>query len=465
MVVLFHALQNIPIPLGTSQWQIDRRDGVMKVLGTFGVMSFFFCAGRAQAFNRKKYTQFLQSRALRLLVPFLFAVPLCLQPAQYIACANGFDMLGCSVAYSPGMPYLTFIESWFDNIGNSIIHLHWLWFLPCIFFNDMMNFGTQRILAYYFEGGWYNEQPSPDDMAEADAVSGGFEFLFQRPDVVYALALQLLFQVVTAVLWQTVAQFWFLFWTVQITLIYLLKRLRETKRYEYWFLARCLLPTTSALWTLFWVDGVAESILQTYAIYTFFTNYGFILQLAEPFLETKMADAGTSAKPYVTCIMFFLFCLCLPTSGTEYNPSVPPLYMDDTSSLAMLGLLGSWLLITLTDMLFKTHFNSAIDKFQYHHFKQFCMVAYVVHMLFLVAVIAYVNGSLPGAMSYPLRWIVDVALVFWCCALVYAFLLNYQTTRIIFGLKRYQLTTLAHEESREESSVEMAHRDSVGIPL
>jgi len=441
MVVVVHAGQDVPKPSGMPEYLNERRLGFLKMLCQFGVTTFFYCGGKVQALKQVGYSKFLSSRFRRVILPLVVAIPLVLQPAQFLACSNGIHSAHCQFIWpvqSEPVTYLVFLQHWVSLGVYSFSKMHWLWFLPTIFLTDALNFAPTRWMSFYFQGGWINvNSDSKDNVPRYETFYEEFaDAILKRPDAAGASFVLVFYYTGVSIFIPRMLIYFLAYWTAMILVFVGLVCLRKTKRYEVWWVTSKILPALSMLFALYWIqeEGGSTAILNI-TMFTLFGAQGYLEQVVDPFLEMNCNRGGKTLRPSNFILTIFLIAICAPTSGADEEYYKVPMFRKEPW-LAVLATVGNWIAVWLLDRFSYAYMNEEFSHFQYFHFTQCAMIIYVFHMLFLVVAIVFISPLLPGSVGYVVRFSIDIAVVLSLCGALYALLLQYHTTRFIFGLRR-----------------------------
>jgi len=457
MVVLVHISQQATEPINAPQWQVDRREGIIKVLCTFGISIFFYCCGMAQTFKRGSWCGFVWRRFKRLILPFFVAIFIVLQPTQFISCEYGLKVrtASCTMVYpdtdADGWPeegvytsynYGEFLLEWckvLKDPSNMLGLFAWLWFLPLMFLTDTMNFAGTRWMLFCFEGGWFEKRPKLNADPKLNSFRQWFKAAVERKDELFATAFMFLWHLLCCILFPQITWFFIAYWIFLLMICIGLAYIRRSKWWFAWWVVKKIIPLLSCLTALNWPSDknarAAAGLLQ----FVLFSNQGYLQQLVFDFQEKHFInDATRNCMVANLVVTVFLIALCTPTSGTDTTPFNIPMYNDDASGLAMLATIGNWITIQISDGYMRVHYQKRGNPSMYFHFTQFPMILYVFHFFFVVFCSNWITVKLVDVWwSYPLSFSINVVFTAGMNFLLYAFLLQFKTTRFIFGVRQF----------------------------
>lgn len=456
MVILVHICQESNKPTDMPLWESERNDGIVYILCTFGITIFFFCGGMVQTFKRNTWVQFSWKRFQRLILPFIIAIPIVLQPTQFISCQYGMKLrrANCMHMYpstdSPGYPepgeftmysYPEFVNEWFKTFMSSDIVsiFHWLWFLPLFFFTDILNFVACRWMLFFFEGGWYKKADAPGVYVEpkTKTLKEWVHLAIQKKDLLFATGFTAVWQILSTCIFPTMVFYWIGYWVavfiISIGLIYL----RRTKRWQIWWVVKKIFPALTCFYALFWPEDKSEFFVGL-QFFVLFSNQGYLQQLVYEFQKIHCTESASKICMAADLVfVVFMIALCAPTSGDPERPWNAPMYRG-RMGLAFLATIGNWITIQLCEVLFRAYYSRRGNSWVFFHFTQFPMILYVYHMLFIIIATTWVTNPLvdyPG--SYPVIYIITFLFSYGGSGLVYAFFLYFRVTRTIFGVRQF----------------------------
>jgi len=433
-VILVHAMEQLPSTAeNTPQWMIERKDGFMRVFCTFGVPIFFYISGTAQALNRQNFWTYSKKRVLRMLLPTILAIPILLQPTQYMACNTGHTRKWCK-AYFPDYPitYLSFLKNWYSSGLAVFSDLHWLWFLPAMLCVDLLNYAPGRIMLYLLEGGFYGK-------------NGKKRPLKERGDIIASCVLNLLYLTISGFAWPGLIPYQIAFVLAIIFVCIGLRLFVNTRQYPVWFITCWIFPIFTALLALWWPhqsngDEAAGSILLTFNLFTIFSLQGQLEQMALPYWLKFERDGGKNYGLYKIIKVsrfiwtLFWFSISIPSSGTENRISQVPMYRK-SPELAFLGQIGTWVALKIMHGIAIKYYNEVIDEVLFLHITQSPIIIYLFHMPLIVLSFG-ISDCFSPSISFVYTFLVDTTFVFITSFLIYYMLLQSKVTRAFFGLKK-----------------------------
>lgn len=457
MVVLVHICQEATMPTDAPQWQIDRKEGVIKVLCTFGISIFFYCCGMAQTFKRNSWCTFVWRRFQRLILPLFVAIFVVLQPTQFISCEYGLKVrtASCKTFYpdtdAGGWPeegvytsynYGEFLLEWFKVLkdpSNLLSVFSWLWFLPLMFWTDIMNFAGTRWMQFSFEGGWYKTRPDLTKSPQSNSFGQWISAAVKQKDVLFATAFMFLYHSASCFLFPQLAWFFITYWIFLLMTCIGLVYIRRSKSWFAWWVVKKILPLLTCLTALYWPSEEMPEAGATQLQFVLFANQGYLQQLVYDFEQMHFIDAGRRNCMVANLVVtVFLIALCTPTSGHDTTPFHIPMYNDDASGLAFLATIGNWITIQISDGYMRVHYQRRGNPRMYFHFTQFPMILYVFHFFFIVFASNWITVKLVDVWwSFPLSFSINVIFTAIMTGLLYAFLLQFETTRFIFGVRQF----------------------------
>lgn len=453
-VVFVHICQEASVAaINMPEWEKGRNEGAVNIFCTFGITIFFFCCGMAQTFKRNMWCDFIRRRFKRLILPFVLAVPLVLQPAQFISCQYGLKLrrVGCDHMYpstdSPGYPvkgtftlysYPQFLKSWFEEFASSdfLVIFNWMWFLPAMFVTDFLSFMGCRWLMFFFESGWFTKDEAPS--AQEKRINPlRFESALVRKDVLLATCFMAAYNTLTSILFPKLVFYWIGYWASLATVCIGLAFLRRTKRWQIWWFVKKIFPMLSCFYALFWpLDGSVMFInLQQFVL---FTQQGYLEQLVFDFQKVHCAEASTkSCMAFNLVLVIFMIGACAPTGFHADRPFEIPMYKGHMG-LALLATIGNWVTIEICDSIMRAYYGKRGNPWVFFHFTQFPMVLYIYHFFFLILAATWVTRPLVNySWSYPLIYFITFVFTYGCTGLLYMVLLQFETTRSLFGIRKF----------------------------
>jgi len=456
VVVFVHICQEASVAtINMPDWEKERNNGAVEVFCTFGITIFFFCCGMTQTFKRNTWFEFTVRRFNRLILPFLVAIPLVLQPTQFISCQYGKKLrrAGCKHMYpssdSPGYPlegtftlynYPEFLNFWFQRFASSEIVsiFNWMWFLPIMFATDIMSFMGCRWMLFFFEGGWYTKENSPSARS-TEPLHIRVQSALGKKDVLVATCFMIMYNMVTSIMYPQLVVYWMGYWVSLITVCIGLVCLRRTKRWQIWWVVKKILPTLTCFYALFWpLDNSAMIInLQQFVL---FSQQGYLQQLVDEFQKVYCAEpASRSCMAFNLVLVVFMVGACAPTGVQAATPFEVPMYKGNMG-LALLATIGNWITIETCDSLMRAYYDKRGNPWIFFHFVQFPMVLYIFHFFFLVIATTWVTMPLVDYnWSYPLVYFIAFVFTYGCTGLLYALLLQFKFTRSLFGIRNFDI--------------------------
>jgi len=454
-VVFVHICQEASVAtLDMPEWEKERNEGAVNMYCTFGITIFFFCCGMAQTFKRNTWFEFVLRRFKRLILPFLVAVPLVLQPAQFISCQYGLKLrrAGCYYMYpstdSPGYPvkgtftlysYPEFLDSWYKQLASSgILNIfNWMWFLPLMFGTDICSFMGCRWMLFCFESGWFTKDEAPS-VQTTETFPIRLKSALEKKDVLMATGFIATYNIITSIIYPKLVFYWTGYWISLYMVCKGLVYLRRTKRWQIWWIIKKIFPTLTCFYALFWpLDGSQMFInLQQFVL---FSQQGYLQQLVDEFQKVHCAEGATSS-----CMAFnfvwvvFMIGLCAPTGVHADTPFEIPMYKGHMG-LAFLATIGNWITIEVTDSIARAYYNKRGNPWVFFHFTQFPMVLYIYHFFFLILATTWVTRPLVNySWSYPLVYFITFVFTYGCTGLLYSLLLQFNVTRCLFGIRQFE---------------------------
>jgi len=454
VVVFVHICQEASVAtVNMPEWEKDRNTGAVDVFCTFGITIFFFCCGMAQTFKRNTWFDFIIRRFKRLLLPFFVAIPLVLQPTQFISCQYGLKLrrAGCCHMYpstdSPGYPiegtftmynYPEFLNSWFQRFASSSILdiFNWMWFLPLMFATDICSFMGCRWMLFFFEGGWFTKENAPAVQANTPLYIR-LKSALERKDVLLATCFIATYNIVTSIIYPGLVLYWIGYWVSLIMVCIGLVCLRRTKRWQIWWIVKKILPTLTCFYALFWPSDKSEMFINLQQ-FVLFSQQGYLQQLVHEFQKVHCAEAASrSCMAFNLVVAVFLVGACAPTGVESRRPFEIPMYKGNMG-LALLATIGNWTTIEICDSLMRAYYGKRGNPWVFFHFAQFPMVLYIYHFFFLVIATTWVTMPLVGyTWSYPLVYFIAFVFTYGCTGLLYALLLHFKLTRSLFGIRHF----------------------------
>jgi len=487
MVVLVHTCQLSTRPENMPDWQIARNNGVIKVLCTFGVTIFFYCGGMAQTFKRNRFPSFVWGRFKRLIIPFVFAVFIILWPTQFIACEYTLKVRkplafrkniypdtdpkwpeeGEYTSYNFG----EFVRAWCQSFikGNALELFSWLWFLPIMFWTDIMSFAGSRWMQFSFEGGWFKKHRDSNMDSVSNSLDEPVSTSWYKKDVFCATFLLWGLQCLACAKLPDCAWFFISYWACLITIYVGLTQIRRTKSWFLWWGVKKILPFLTCLYALHW-PGKSETLARAAATqlqFLIFTNQGYLQQLVFEYEQMHFVDAGRKncMLPNLILTIFFI-ALCAPTSGEDDRPFHTPMYDDYQSGLALLATIGNWMTIQITDGYMREHYQRTGNQRMYFHFTQFPMIFYLFHFFFVVFATTWITSALRDtAWSYPLCFVINVIFTAFMTGLVYVLFLYFKVTRSIFSLRQFDPAIYLYTENEQSNSLMEEYPCTVKIQI
>jgi len=456
VVVFVHICQVASVAtINMPDWEKERNDGAVDVFCTFGITIFFFCCGMAQTFKRNTWFVFIYRRFNRLILPFLVAIPLVLQPTQFISCQYGKKLrqAGCNHMYpstdSPGYPiegtftlynYPEFLYSWFQKFASSDILdiFNWMWFLPLMFATDILSFMGCRWMLFFFEGGWFTKENSPD-VQTIGRLQTRLKSALEKKDVLLATCFMVLYNIVSSILYPRLLPYWIGYWVSLLMVCIGLVCLRRTRCWQIWWIVKKILPMLTCFYALFWpLDKSAMFInLQQFVL---FSQQGYLQQLVHEFQNVHCAEAASrSCMAFNLVLVVFMVGACAPTGIQASRPFEVPMYKGNIG-LALLATIGNWITIETCDALTRAYYSKRGNPWIFFHFTQFPMVLYIYHFLFLVIAATWVTMPLVDYYwSYPLVYFIAFVFTYGCTGLLYALFLQFKLTRSLFGIRHFDV--------------------------
>jgi len=457
MVVLVHICQDATMPTDAPQWQVARNQGVIKVLCTYGISIFFYCCGMAQTFKRNSWCRFVWQRFKRLILTFFLAIFIVLQPTQFISCEYGLRhrSANCNGIYpdtdARGWPeegeytsysYGKFLLEWFKTFaggGDALNLFAWLWFLPLMFFTDIMNFVGTSWMRFFFEGGWFDKRPDLNRQSSLKSFCGWVNAALEKKDVLLGSTLMLVWQCISCIIFPQIAWFFITYWAFLVMIYVGLIHIRRSKSWFVWWVVKKIIPLLSCLTALNWPTEELRRGRATMFQFLLFANQGYLQQLVFDFEQMHFSAAGKRNCMVINLVFtVFFIALCAPTSGTDTTPFHVPMYDDDQSGLALLATIANWITIQVSDGYMREHYQMRGNPRMYFHFTQFPMILYVFHFFFIVFASNWITVKLVDVWwSYPLSFALNALFTAFMNSLFYALLLRYKITRLIFGLRHF----------------------------
>jgi len=469
MVVFVHICQESTKPTDMPTWESERNDGAVNILCTFGITIFFFCCGMAQTFKRKNWFEFTTRRFQRLILPFLIAVPLVLQPAQFISCQYGLLLrrVNCCHMYpstdSQGYPepgtftmydYPEFLNQWFKAFASSKILdiFHWLWFLPLMFLTDFLSFMGCRWMLFSFEGGWFKKEDAPGvyTLSTRRTPLGWFQLLMKKKDVLLATLVMAVYHIITTIIYPKLFLYWMGYWVSLMLICLGLIYLRRTRRWQIWWLVKKILPALSCFYALWWPLDNSE-IFVNLQQFVLFSQQGYIQQLVDNFQKAHCSE-GVSRWCMVTNLVFVVFMIaaCAPTGVHADTPFEIPMYKGNMG-LAFLATMGNWITIQLVDSILRAYYSKRGNPRMFFHFTQFPMILYIYHLFFIVVATTWITRPMVDySWSYPLIFFITFLFSYGCCGLMYALFLQFKVTRYLFGVRQFDWKKDTDDSDQDE---------------
>jgi len=488
MVVLTHTCQLATKPKNMPVWQLDRNDGVIKVLCTFGVTIFFYCGGMAQTFKRNRFDSFVWGRFKRLIVPFVFAVFLILLPTLFIICEYTRKVRKPLAIRSSIYPdtdpkwpeegeytsynFGEFVQAWCRSLiegSNALELFSWLWFLPLMFSTDIMSFAGSRWMQFSFEGGWFKKHRDSDMDSVSKSLDKPVCKSWYKKDVFCATFLLLGLQCLACAMLPEVAWFFISYWACLVTVYVGLTQIRRTKSWFLWWAVKKILPFLTCLYALHW-PAESEKLARgaaTLLQFLIFTNQGYLQQLVFEYEQMHFINEGrrNCMVPNLIFTVFFI-ALCAPTSGKDDTPFHTPVYDDYQSGLALLATIGNWMAIQITDGYTRVHYQRTGNQRMYFHFNQFSMIFYLFHFIFVIIATTWITSALRDTpWSYPLCFAINVIFTAFMTWLVYWLFLYFKATRTIFGLRQFNPAIELTMENEQSNSLIEEYRGAVEIQI
>jgi len=456
VVVFVHICQEASVAtINMPDWEKKRNDGAVDVYCTFGITIFFFCCGMAQTFKRNTWFEFIVRRFKRLILPFLVAIPVVLQPTQFISCQYGKKLrrAGCDHMYpstdSPGYPedgtftlynYPEFLNSWFQRFASSAILdiFNWMWFLPLMFATDILSFTGCRWMLFFFEGGWFTKENAPTAQT-TERLQFCLKSALEKKDVLLATCFIVMYNIVSSILYPRLVLYWIGYWLSLIFVCIGLVCLRRTRRWQIWWIVKKILPMLTCFYALFWPLDKSEMFINLQQ-FVLFSQQGYLQQLVDEFQKVHCAEAASrSCMAFNLVLVVFMVGACAPTGVQSHSPFEVPMYKGNMG-LAFLATIGNWITIETCDSLMRAYYSKRGNPWIFFHFAQFPMVLYIYHFLFLVIATTWVTMPLVDYnWSYPLVYFIAFVFTYGCSGLLYALLLQFKLTRTLFGIRHFDI--------------------------